>query len=109
MKRIHEVLEKFPDYRIIPYAPDLVCQEGDMAFGEKGRLVGYCETNIGHMLVCECPRCSKKYRFHASGHWDDTLEEFDDALEDKIYTDTFHPLYFCNSLELAKKINMDVS
>ena len=75
MKDILKVLKKYPDYTVIAHATGLCCPEGDMDFmRDKPLLVGRCETNIGHMMVMECPKCFTKFRYHATGHWDDTLD-----------------------------------
>ena len=52
MKDILKVLKKYPDYTAIAHATGLCCPEGDMDFmADKPNLVGWCETNIGHMMV----------------------------------------------------------
>lgn len=108
--KITDRLRKFPNYEVIPYSADLCCVEGDMKFMvDKPSLVGWCETNIGHMMVLECPKCFSRYRYHSSDHWDDTLEEFNDSLIDKLLDDygCESPVHFLNGKELCEQLGLN--
>lgn len=80
-------LPKFPQYEDIPYAGDFNCPNCDKTgffdgFGEEERekpnIVGWCDTNIGYMMVFECPRCYQKFRFHGTiGTWNASVDEFE--------------------------------
>jgi hypothetical protein len=30
-----------------------------------GEIIGFADSDIGLMVICECPKCFKKWRFHA--------------------------------------------
>ena len=105
MKNILTILKKYPDYTAIAHAPGLCCPECDMDFmRDKPDLVVWCETNIGHMMVMECPKCFTKFRYHATGHWDDTLDEFRESVEDKLYHDSLLQVHFANAAELLELV-----
>jgi len=80
-KRFIDISHKFAQYDDIEYAPDYVCPEcGESGFLQNGtkvpksepRILGWCETNLGHRMgVFECPYCGKKYRFHGGDLCDD--------------------------------------
>ena len=77
-----EALPKIPQYENIPYAKDLNCQgcgrSGFVDSNTKPNIVGWCETNIGYMIVFECPLCHERYRFHGTiGTWSADKEEFE--------------------------------
>ena len=77
-----EALPKIPQYENIPYAKDLNCQRcgrsGFVDSDTKPNIVGWCETNIGYMIVFECPICYERYRFHGTiGTWIADANEFD--------------------------------
>lgn len=110
-KKATEILRKFPDYRAIPYASDLCCPQGDMKFMvDKPNLVGWCETNNGYMMVLECPKCFTRYRYHATDHWDDTIDEFNESLIDKLYDDYMLQyktiVHFMNGVELFNQLEI---
>lgn len=110
MKDILRILKKFPDYEVIPYETGLTCPYGDLNFrSERPNLIGWCETNIGHMVVCECPKCFARFRWHASDHWDDTEEEFRTAVEDLLYDDSIVQTNFGNGAELWNEISASVN
>ena len=84
MKRLVDILPKIVEWRAIPYANDLMCQDcGKSGFlcptGRYPNLVGWCETNYGYQAVFECTECGSKFRFHG-GDPVDELDEFDTAL-----------------------------
>ena len=76
-----EALPKIPQYENIPYAKDFNCQgcgrSGFVDSDTKPNIVGWCETNIGYMIVFECPLCHERYRFHGTiGTWNADKDEF---------------------------------
>lgn len=75
----------------------------DSAFAYPGvdepKLVGWCDTQWGYMMIVECPHCFKKYRFHATANKTD-LAGFESAVRGFIVTD-----FFSNSEELKQKFN----
>lgn len=76
--------EEFAQYEDIPYTPRFVCPCGESGDGyrsvvpyigdrlPKAKLVGYCSTPSGYMMVFECPVCFRKFRYHntTSGRYD---------------------------------------
>lgn len=84
--KLLEILPKIPQFEDIPYARDFNCPNCDKTgffdgFGEEERekpnIVGWCETNIGYMMVFECPHCYQRYRFHGTvGTWSADKKEF---------------------------------
>lgn len=87
MKNLVDILPKFTEWRSIPYATDLCCQDcGKCGFdGYYGarkpypRLIGWCETSYGFMGVFECTECGAKFRFHGGDPIDD-IDEFENKL-----------------------------
>ena len=69
MKRLIDILRKTSQYESVKYANDYCCPECDKSgIGrrreKKSLLTGWCETPSGYMVVCECPVCGSKFRFH---------------------------------------------
>lgn len=69
--------KEFTQCEDIPYTPGFVCPCGKSGNGysyaigpgwgsplPKAKLVGYCETPSGYMMVFECPFCFQKFRYH---------------------------------------------
>lgn len=77
---------------------------------DKSNLVGWCETNNGYMMVLECPKCFTRYRYHATDHWDDTIDEFNESLIDKLYDDYMLQdktiVHFMNGVELFNQLKI---
>ena len=85
MKRITDILRKFPQYEGIPYANDYRCPccgiSGIARHGtRKCELVGWCKTPSGFMVICECPECSSRFRFHPHFNRFD-FDDFNDTIE----------------------------
>lgn len=84
-KSITDVLPKIEQWESIPYAPDFCCQECGKSgitirsWEPKDKMiaVGWCECNIGLMLVYECPYCHSRFRFHSTLDWHTDYEDFD--------------------------------
>lgn len=84
-------------------ARDFICPEcGDSGVGyprmDKPRLVGWCDTEWGYMMVAECPKCFTKYRFHGTTDNKKDLGVFEHAIKCYILS-----RYFSNSEELESK------
>lgn len=83
--RIIDILPKIVQWEAIPYAADFCCQEcgksGITTFDydpkDKMIVVGWCECNIGLMLVYECPHCHSRFRFHSTLDWHVDYDDFD--------------------------------
>lgn len=85
MKRITDILKKFPQYESIPYAGDYKCPScGNSGIANhtsrKCDLAGWCETPSGFMVVCECPECGTKFRFHPHLNKFD-FDDFNETIE----------------------------
>lgn len=107
MKKPTDILKKFADYRSIEYAPYLDCPNEDMRMlGIKPNLVGYVETNMGIMMVLQCPYCFKLFRYHATEMRNATLDEFNSSVLKKLYRDNRFGdgIYFSNGQDLYKKL-----
>lgn len=68
-KRLIDILPKISQYESIAYSAEYCCPDcGKSGIGKRGNckcnLVGWCETPSGYMVVCECPVCGSKFRFH---------------------------------------------
>lgn len=70
-------LREFTQYEAIEYTRDFICPEcggsGDGFHHVPGegyislpeaKLIGWCSTPNGYMMVFECPKCFKKFRYH---------------------------------------------
>ena len=83
---------------------DYICPEcwksGVGCQGHSPKLVGWCDTPYGYMMIVECPHCFTKYRFHGSNVNKNDLSEFESAIRSYVIA-----RYFSNSKELEQKIN----
>jgi hypothetical protein len=65
-------LQEFPQYEAIPYAGAYECPEcggNSLLFGtDVPKLVGWCSTPRGYMMVFECQECFTKFRYHNCDH-----------------------------------------
>lgn len=72
-------LRKFAQYEAIAYRPNFKCVCGKSGDGynwglgpnwgnrlPRARLVGWCCTPSGYMMVFECPFCFAKFRYHGT-------------------------------------------
>jgi hypothetical protein len=70
-------LKEFVQYQSIPISKSFVCpncrKSGDGFYHvpgkgyielPKSKLIGWCNTNSGYMMVFECTECFEKYRYH---------------------------------------------
>lgn len=82
---MNDKFKEFPQYEAIPYRSDFRCPCGASGDGYKwalgphwgerlprARLVGWCSTPSGYMMVFECPICFAKFRYHGTTteRWD---------------------------------------
>lgn len=71
--------KEFTQFEDIPYRAGFVCLCGKSGNGysyelgpgwgkplPKAKLVGYCSTLSGYMMVFECPVCFRKFRYHGT-------------------------------------------
>ena len=70
MKEYTEILPKM-DASVAEYSGSFSCtncnKSGiDYPYLDKPKLVGWCETDYGFMMIVECPHCFQKYRFHGT-------------------------------------------
>lgn len=83
---------QFPQYEDIAVSRDMDCPQcGKSSYFDESktdpRRVGWCDTRHGFMIVCECPHCFSRYRFHISttGRWDKKAFYRDFALSLRLY------------------------
>lgn len=69
---------------------------------EKPNLVGWCDTEFGYMMICECPKCFTKYRFHGTAVNKNDDFAFEHAIRCYVLAG-----YFANSEELERKRNTE--
>ena len=66
--------------------------------------------NNCHMMVLECPKCFTRYRYHATHHWDDTIDEFNESFIDKLYDDYLLQdktiVHFLNGVDLFNQLEI---
>ena len=82
---------------------DFLCPECSMSgidtpSKDKPKLVGWCETDYGYMMIAECPHCFEKFRFHGTVCDKHDSVEFEHAIRCYILS-----RYFSNSEELEQK------
>ena len=65
---------------------------------DKPKLVGWCDTEWGYMMIAECPHCFTKFRFHGSAVNKDSLFSFEHAIRCYILA-----RYFSNAEELENR------
>ena len=102
MKEYVKILPKM-DASVAYEVKDFICPEcGKSAIdgfnGEsKPKLVGWCDTDWGYMMIVECPHCFEKYRFHGTDLQSEKhdLDAFNHAIRCYVIGD-----YFSNSKEL---------
>ena len=70
----------------------------DYPYLDKPKLVGWCDTDWGYMMIVECPHCFAKYRFHGATSNKHDLVSFEHAIRCYIIAE-----YFSNSEELKSK------
>lgn len=99
MKPYVEILPKL-DASQAEESRDFICPEcskSGIAYHEldKPKLVGYCDTEWGYMMIVECPHCFTKYRFHGAAVNKNELFSLEHAIRCYIISK-----YFSNSDEL---------
>ena len=101
MKRYTQLLQKM-DASQAYEVKDFICPEcrrsGINYFGlDKPKLVGWCDTDWGFMMIVECQSCFTKYRFHGTSSYDKKgdIDAFDHAIHCYVLAD-----YFSNNDEL---------
>ena len=85
-------ISEFTQYESIPYSGSFTCSNcGKSGDGyhhvpgigyiplPKAKLVGWCYTKTGYMMVFECQECFEKFRYHNSTtgrcNWDSFKDE----------------------------------
>lgn len=73
--KLPDNIYEWAQYEDIPYQRDFCCPGCgiDLAFKEeKRKIVGYCNTSLGYMMIFECADCYEKLRFHCctTERWD---------------------------------------
>ena len=76
-KNMFLYLKEFAQFEAIPYTKSFKCPycdgSGDGFYhvpGEgyvplpKAKLLGWCNTNSGYMMIFECSKCFEKFRYH---------------------------------------------
>ena len=102
MKEYVKILPKM-DASVAYEVKDFICPECHKSAisgfnGEsKPKLVGWCDTDWGYMMIVECPHCFEKYRFHGTSLQREKhdLDAFNHAIHLYVLAD-----YFSNSKEL---------
>lgn len=77
MEQMFQELQEYSQYEAIPYAGEFKCPAcGGSGHGYQhipgdgykpipdARLVGWCSTKSGYMMVYECVKCFEKFRYH---------------------------------------------
>lgn len=85
---ILEILPKISQWESIPYARDFRCQEcgkhhrfeSMIETDLKAKIVGWCNSDYGYMLVFECPHCFSKFRFHTTHDNKFNIDDFVDKI-----------------------------
>ena len=67
----------------------------DYPYLDRPKLVGWCDTDWGYMMIVECPHCFAKYRFHGTAVNQQDLTSFEAAIRSYIIAE-----YFSNSEKL---------
>ena len=93
------------DASVATVSRDFACPECDNSgvgypMMDKPKLVGWCDTPYGYMMIVECPHCYAKYRFHGSNVNKNDLSELESAIRSYVIA-----RYFLNSEELEQKFN----
>lgn len=69
-------LKEYYQYEDIPYSGTMECPQcygsGIGSWRDSAKLVGWCSTERGYMMVFECPHCFQKFRYHGcmDERWD---------------------------------------
>ena len=93
MERYEDFLRyKITGYDSIRYVKDITCPNcGKSGYGstyvigvgykemKSPKLIGWCETPQGLMMVHECPECFTKFRFHNCTTERNSLEKFKES------------------------------
>lgn len=111
MTQYIEILPKL-DASVAIDAKDFVCPECRKSAisgfnGEvKPKLVGWCDTDWGYMMIVECPLCFEKYRFHGTSLQREkhNLDAFNHAIHLYVLAN-----YFSNTNELKQKADESTS
>lgn len=84
---MYNELREFPQYDSIPYAGDYECPEcgsNRLLFGTNApKIIGWCSTPRGYMMVFECQECFTKFRYHNTGNHIYDWNEFKEILYNK--------------------------
>lgn len=77
------------------------CDRSGIGYGnrDKPKLVGWCDTVWGFMMVVECQSCFTKYRFHGTSDENERRDVYALETNMRLYVDAG---YFSNSEELKK-------
>lgn len=89
-RKITEIIPKISQYEDIEYSPAYLCplcnRSGFYYFDwpnppDPPYLIGWCDTNIGFQIICQCSRDFTKFRFHGTSQRQyATIEEFEEKL-----------------------------
>ena len=91
MRRLVDVLDKYPQYEDIKYSPAYNCPNcmnssfyywDDHPYQRPAPiLLGWTDTPIGFQVVAQCPFCFTKFRFHGTAmRTEATLDQFNECL-----------------------------
>lgn len=97
-----DILPKL-DASVATESRDFMCPECsnsgiDYPRMDKPKLIGWCDTEWGYMMIVECPHCFTKYRFHGSSVNKTELFTFEHAIRCYVLA-----RYFSNAEELEQK------
>lgn len=97
-----DILPKM-DASVATVSRDFLCTECgksgiDTPGKDKPKLVGWCETEWGFMMIAECPHCFEKFRFHGTVCNKHDSVEFEHTIRCYIIS-----RYFSNAEELERK------
>lgn len=78
-KRKFEItVPEFYQYEDIPYVRDFCCPEcgAKNYLDQSARIIGYCSTSVGYMMVFECMDCGARFRYHNCTKERNNFEKF---------------------------------